>query len=142
MSIPATTRIKDCIGKYARLDREIENGAGQVLPKGSVVRIVGCGRSLHIKTDRCYHCGQQTYIRDINKNSMTLLTEEDMQEVKENRIKNASTGLWLDEHYDHVNGVWKATCSSCKREAAELYGKVTALHKFCENCGTKMTFDK
>lgn len=142
MSIPATTRIKDCIGKYAKLDREIQNGAGQVLPKGSVVRIVGCGRSLHIKTDKCHVCGQQTFIRDINKTSMTLLNEDELQEVRVNKMRQASTGLWLDEHYDHANGVWKAACSSCKWEAAELYGKVTALHKFCENCGTKMTIDK
>ena len=75
MSIPASIKIKDCVGKRATLDRDIMNGAGQCVPKGTVVQIVGTGRSLHIKTLPCPCCGQYAYIRDVGKHSLTLVED-------------------------------------------------------------------
>lgn len=75
MSIPSSMKMSDCVGKYATLDRNIQNGAGQCVAKGSRVRIVGVGRSLHIQTDVCKCCGQSCYIRNVSKSSLTLCEE-------------------------------------------------------------------
>ena len=45
MSIPAKIKMIDCIGKYATVDRDVQNGAGQGISKGTRIRIVGKGRT-------------------------------------------------------------------------------------------------
>lgn len=72
MPIPDKIKMSDCVGKYAYTDREIINGAGQGIAKGSRVKIVSFGRSLTIQTEPCKSCGQFTKIRNVNKNSLTL----------------------------------------------------------------------
>ena len=69
------TKMIDCVGKYATLDRSIMNGAGQCIAKGSKVKIVDCGRALSIQTEKCPCCGQYCYIRGVKKETLTLLKE-------------------------------------------------------------------
>lgn len=138
MGIPANIRIKDCIGKYATTEREIQNGAGQVIPKGSTVKIVGTGRSLHIKTEPCRVCGQHCYVRDINKSSLTLTELTDKDNIPAPKVEGDNLAVWLDERYDDEVDVWRAECSACNWDSDEVYGRVSLTHKFCENCGARM----
>lgn len=80
MSIPAKIKMIDCIGKYATVDRDVQNGAGQGISKGTRIRIVGKGRGFNIETERCPHCGQYCYIRGITKDTLTLEKEREEQE--------------------------------------------------------------
>lgn len=67
--------MSDCIGRYARLDEPILNGAGQCIAKGTRVKIVGYGRGLIIQTEQCPCCKQSSYIRSVTKDLLTLEEE-------------------------------------------------------------------
>lgn len=73
MSIRAL--LKECVGKTAVTDNEIENGAGQVIPAGTRVRITGVGRGVNIQTKPCPCCGCFIRVRGIRKSSLTLVDE-------------------------------------------------------------------
>ena len=75
MPIPKNVKMCDCIGKYATVDRDIQNGAGHGISKGSKVKIVSFGRALDIKTEPCEHCGQYTKIYGVKKEELTLITD-------------------------------------------------------------------
>lgn len=92
MSISQKIKLKECIGKYATTDRQIVNGAGQVIPKGSKVKIVGAAKGLSISTEPCCACGQHSYVRNIPKSALTLLEKSadypaDAFEVQEHNLE-------------------------------------------------------
>ena len=62
-------------GKKAKVDRDIRNGAGQGISAGCTVTIVDVvrGKGLTIKTDKCLHCGQYSYITGVAREDLTLL---------------------------------------------------------------------
>lgn len=68
---------KDLRGKKALLERDIENGAGQGIAKGSIVMIVDSiqGSGVEIKTYRCKCCGQFATVRRLSRNDLTLVEE-------------------------------------------------------------------
>lgn len=135
MSIPKNIGMAECVGRYATLDREIMNGAGQIIPKGSTVKIVGTGRSLSIETQPCKICGQRCYIRNIKKSDMTLIDDADK---KSDTDKDRPVGKWINVQYGINTGVWRAECSVCGYICTEIHGSPSAIHKYCENCGSKM----
>lgn len=65
------------IARKVRCDREIRNGAGQVIGAGAIaeIREVVRGKGISIKTERCQHCGQSSYIRGVDRSSITLITD-------------------------------------------------------------------
>lgn len=138
MSIPRSVKIVDCINKHAMLDREIMNGAGQIIPKGTVVKIVGVGRGVNIKNEPCTSCGQHCYIRNIAKSDLTLISEQQLDKMFTSPVV-IDYGNWENEFYDNKISVWRATCSICHFESHDIYGKVSESHRFCEGCGAKMT---
>lgn len=73
--IPKNIKMQDCVGKYATVDRNIMNGAGQCIAKGARVRIINCARSLDIETEKCLCCGQYCRIRGVKKEVLTLINE-------------------------------------------------------------------
>ena len=58
-------------GRKATLERDIRNVAGVAIGKGAteVVR----GKGLTIKTEKCPHCGQYSYITRVQREDLTLL---------------------------------------------------------------------
>lgn len=72
MPIPNDVKVHDCIGCFATVDRDVQNGAGFVIPKGTRVRIISVSRAVNITTLPCPHCGISVYVRGVKKNSLTL----------------------------------------------------------------------
>ena len=97
MPIPDNIKMRDCIGRYATLDRSVENGAGHGIAKGSKVKIISYSRSLTVRTDPCEHCGQFTKIRGVTKAELTLLSAP----VKSTDVKEKAMGekrdAWIPE---------------------------------------------
>lgn len=71
--IPKRMRSKDMVGMDVRTTRAIRNGAGIVVPKGKIVRIVGLGRAFTIKTEECPHCGLSAYIIGVTRDDVELI---------------------------------------------------------------------
>ena len=63
------------INKKATVNEETMNGAGHGLGEGTIVTIVDVvrGKGLSIKTDKCLHCNQYTYITGVSREILTLL---------------------------------------------------------------------
>lgn len=62
-------------GRKATLERDIRNVAGVAIGKGATVTIteVVRGKGLTIKTEKCPHCGQYSYITRVKREDLTLL---------------------------------------------------------------------
>lgn len=62
-------------GRKATLERDIRNVAGVAIGKGATVTIteVVRGKGLTIKTEKCPHCGQYSYITRVQREDLTLL---------------------------------------------------------------------
>lgn len=62
-------------GRKATLERDIRNVAGVAIGKGATVTITGVvrGKGLTIKTEKCPHCGQYSYITTVQREDLTLL---------------------------------------------------------------------
>lgn len=71
--IPNNIKMSECVGQYATVDRDIANGAGQAISKGSRVKIIGYGRALDIATEKCECCGQFCKIHGVLKKDLTLI---------------------------------------------------------------------
>ena len=73
MPIPNNITMAQCVGREATLDRNISNGAGQCIAKGSKVKIRSYGRALDIETEPCSCCGQYCKINGVKKDCLTLV---------------------------------------------------------------------
>ena len=71
--IPKNIRCRDMVGKDVRTTKEIRNGAGIVVPRGKIVKIVSFGRTFAIKTEKCPHCGLSAYITGVTRDCVELL---------------------------------------------------------------------
>ncbi len=71
--IPKSLRSRDMVGMEVRTVRGIKNGAGIVVPKGKVVKIVSFGRAFTVKTEECPHCGLSAYISGITRADVELV---------------------------------------------------------------------
>lgn len=62
-------------GRKATLERDIRNVAGVAIGKGATVTITEVVREkwLTIKTEKCPHCGQYSYIIRVQREDLTLL---------------------------------------------------------------------
>lgn len=62
-------------GRKATLERDIRNVAGVAIGKGATVTIteVVRGKGLTIKTEKCPHFGQYSYITRVQREDLTLL---------------------------------------------------------------------
>lgn len=73
--IPNTLKSRDMVGMYVKTTRTLMNGAGIVIPKGTVVKIVDFGRVFSIQTSKCPHCGLSAYIRGVTRSQVELIEE-------------------------------------------------------------------
>lgn len=70
--IPQSMKSKDMVGMEVRTTREIRNGSGICVPRGTVVKIIGFGRCFSVITGKCPHCGLYTYISGITRDDVEL----------------------------------------------------------------------
>ena len=77
MPIPKNIMRSECVGKEAMTDKNLVNGAGQCISAGSIVQIVGYGRSFTVKSRPCPHCGLYLYVSNVRKDELTLIEEKD-----------------------------------------------------------------
>jgi hypothetical protein len=64
--------------KIVRLDKDISNGAGNGISKGTKVEVVSVGRGFTIKTEKCPHCGQFAYIRGVMRDEVTYVEADNV----------------------------------------------------------------
>ncbi len=74
--IPKNIKSKDMVGMNVRTTRDMKNGAGIVVQKGTTVKISGFGRCFTIKTEKCPCCGLSAYISGITRDDVELLEED------------------------------------------------------------------
>lgn len=74
--IPKNMKSRDMVGMNVRTTRAIKNGAGIVVPKGKVVKIVSFGRAFTIRTEECPHCGLSAYISGVTRDEVELVEEK------------------------------------------------------------------
>ena len=71
-------KIKSCIRKYAITDRDLMNGGGQLVPKGTKVYISFASNwGFEIRLPKCECCGVSVTISHLNRNDLTLVESED-----------------------------------------------------------------
>lgn len=70
-------KMKDLIGRKAKLRRESRNGVGRH-PAGTIVTIDGFWRSgVHVEAPPCKCCGVSVYIRKVHRDDVLLAPELD-----------------------------------------------------------------
>lgn len=80
MMIPKNIKSKDMVGMNVRTTRTIRNGAGIVVPQGTVVKICSFGRAFTIKTEECPHCGLSACIRGVTRDEVELLEVDERRD--------------------------------------------------------------
>ena len=65
----------ELVGKKAKPVRDIANGAGQGISKGSIVTIVDAHYNLTIQADKCPCCGQFTRISGVKRHDLEIIEE-------------------------------------------------------------------
>lgn len=80
--IPSNIRSADLVGHRVKTTQNIMNGAGFVLPAGSIVTIKYVGRSFCIETEKCPCCGVQLRIRNVTRAEVGLLSEEEKNSLR------------------------------------------------------------
>lgn len=71
--IPNNVRSADLKGKQLRTTKDILNGAGIVIPKGTIVTVSKVSRGFTIKTEPCEHCGLYAIVRGVTRSEVELL---------------------------------------------------------------------
>lgn len=71
--LPNNIKSRDMVGMHVKLCRNVMNGAGIVVPKGTVVEITSVARGFSIKTDPCPCCGLYARIRGITRAEVELV---------------------------------------------------------------------
>ena len=80
--LPSSVRSKDLVGQKVKTTQNIMNGAGYILPAGSIVTIKYIGRSFCIETDKCPCCGVQVRITNVTRTEVSLLSEDEKNDLK------------------------------------------------------------
>ena len=70
--------LKSCMNKYAITDKDLMNGAGQLVPKGTKVHISFASNwGLTIRLPKCEYCGVSVTISHIKRSDLTLIDGEE-----------------------------------------------------------------
>lgn len=85
--IPRNMKSRDMVGMEVRTAREIMNGAGIVVPKGTKVKIAGLGRAFNIETERCPYCSLSAYITGVTRDEVELIPENYKKMTNADRIR-------------------------------------------------------
>ncbi len=154
--IPRNMKSRDMVGMEVRTAREIMNGAGIVVPKGTKVKIEGFGRAFAIETERCPYCSLSAYITGVTRDEVELIPENYKKMTNADRIRTMTNEELADFQQYRAIG----TIEEC-REARERQkpkkpkiinegistcpicgAKVLRCYDFCKDCGQAIDWSK
>ena len=67
-------------------------------------------------------------------------TQNRIRELPAADVQPVRRGEWECECYDDVLDCYSAICTNCGYQSSDHF-RITDYHKYCENCGTRMTKD-
>lgn len=70
--IPYNVKSRDLVGKFVITDRDIMNGAGIIIPKGTKVKVSYLARGFAIETQKCPCCGLRAIVRNVTRKDVNL----------------------------------------------------------------------